>query len=145
MRLRYNIIPSGVFLCLSVYITTIFCLGVSGAATSSSSSLPMLLARLKPPASSCSRFFLREYRANSRAAITISAASTPMTMNVLELLPLDDVLSDVPDEAESLLLSVVEPAPLPVPESEPVDASMLELPEEEANKGSRERQRERWP
>lgn len=130
-------------------MTTIFCLGVSGAATSSSSSLPMLLARLKPPASSCSRFFLREYRANSNAAITISAASTPMIMNVLELLPLDDVFSDVPeDEAESLLLAVIEPACLPVPESEPEaesepvdDASTLVLPEEEANGSSRERQK----
>lgn len=144
MRLRYNIIPAGSF--LIVYITTIFCLGVSGVATSSSSSLPMLLARLKPPASSCSRFFLREYRANSKAAITISAARTPMTMNVLELLLLEDVLSDVPeDEAESLLPAVVEPASLPEfvaltePASELVDASMLVLPEEEAERDTRDR------
>ncbi|RLN20644.1 hypothetical protein BBJ28_00012468 [Nothophytophthora sp. Chile5] len=91
-------------------------------------SLSPLTAAANPPASaSCARFFLREYMANMSAPMMMAAASTPMMMNTVELVPPDE-----PDEMEPLLserseLAVLPRLPLPTEEEAAVEEEDEEL------------------
>jgi hypothetical protein len=123
---------------LSVYMVTMLLLGVSAPVPSASPSpaavAPNAAAPPKPPASaSCSRFFLREYMANMSAPTMMQAASTPIMMNTVELVPPE---SDS-DETEPLLADAGSaPAVLLVaPSDDPVaseDDELLNEPSTEA-------------
>ena len=77
--------------CLSVYMVTILLFGVSGPVPPPAAVAPDDTGAPSPPkpsaSASCSRFFFLVYMANMSAPTIITAASMPIIINTVELVP----------------------------------------------------------